>query len=105
MGMDLTRVSYDRVGGVVAYRIGRPQEGAPAIFIEKERFLPVFLKYGTSKGDGRDSITIEFKDYRKLEQGWYPFEIIYREERGFKERYTIDQVQVNGNTRFVGQGR
>ena len=60
-----------------------------------KRFLPVFLKYGTSRGDGGDSITVEFKDYRKLDQGWYPFEIIYQEEQGCRERHIIDQVQVN----------
>jgi hypothetical protein len=95
MGIDLTRASFDRVNDVVAYRIGVDNEESPAIFIEKERFLPLFLRYRTSGRDRSVSITVEFNEYRKLEQGWYPFEITYREKEGFKETYRVDQIQVN----------
>ena len=89
MGIDLERVALTRIEGTVVYRIGDADPRSPKILIEKERFLPVLLVYGTRGGGEEDRISVGFKDYRKLEMGWYPFEIDYSLGTTFQQVFSV----------------
>ena len=95
MGVNLHSVALTRIDGVIAYRIGDKEPERPKILVEKDRFLPLLLVYGASRPHVLETITVQFKDYKKLEEGWYPFEIIYTDGKAFKEIYTIHTLKAN----------
>ena len=95
MGINLNAVGLTRVEETVAYRIGDKDPDAPKIVIEKERFIPLFITYSFPGYNGKATITVLFGDYRKIDEGWYPFEINYFDPRGFRENCLIDTLQAN----------
>ncbi|MGD9034341.1 MAG: hypothetical protein PVH02_16845, partial [Desulfobacteraceae bacterium] len=95
MGVNLHSVAFTRIDGVIAYRIGDKEHDRPKILVEKDRFLPLLLVYRSSEQSGLEMITVQFKDYKKMEEGWYPFEITYSDGKAFKEVYTIHTLQAN----------
>lgn len=95
IGIDLEKVAFTRIDGIIAYRIGDKAPESPKILIEKGRFLPLLLTYRSPLNDSRDIINVRFTDYRQLEQGWYPFEIIYSSSREVKETYLVETLKVN----------
>jgi hypothetical protein len=95
MGINLNAVGLTRVEETVAYRIGGKDPDAPKIVIEKKRFLPLVLTYPFPGSRGTETITVLFSDYRKIDNGWYPFEMYYFDPRGFREHYVVDTVQAN----------
>jgi hypothetical protein len=95
MGVNLHSVAFARVDGVIAYRIGDKEPERPKILVEKDRFLPLLLVYGLSGRSGLEKITVQFKDYKKMDEGWYPFHIIYSDGKGLKESYMIHTLQAN----------
>lgn len=96
MGINLEMVAYTRIDGIVAYRIGNAQPGSPKILIEKERFLPLQLTYWAIGGHAEALVDVRFKDYREVDQGWYPFEITYSSDGWPNETYTVLTVLPNG---------
>lgn len=96
MGININLVAFTRFEGTVAYRIGDKNPDRPRIIIEKERFLPVFLAYRGGDRNGEALIKITFRDYRKVEDGWYPFEITYSQDPDSQRILTVLQLQVNG---------
>lgn len=95
MGINLNAVGLTRVEETVAYRIGSKDPDAPKIIIEKKRFIPLVLTYSFPTHDGKATITVLFSDYRKIDNGWYPFEMNYFDPRGFRENYVIDTLLAN----------
>jgi hypothetical protein len=95
MGINLNATGLTRVEETVAYRIGGKDPDAPKIIIEKERFLPLVLTYPFPGNNGTATITVLFSDYRKIDKGWYPFEITYFDPRGFRENCVIDTLEAN----------
>jgi len=95
MGINLNAVGLTRVEETVAYRIGSKDPDAPKIVIEKERFIPLVLTYSFPAHDSKATITVLFSDYRKIDKGWYPFEITYYDPRGFRENCVIETLQAN----------
>ncbi|KPK26659.1 MAG: hypothetical protein AMK69_11695 [Nitrospira bacterium SG8_3] len=95
MGVNLHSVALTRIDGVIAYRIGDKESEQPKILVEKDRFLPLLLVYKASRPSVLETITVQFKDYKKMEEGWYPFEIIYTDGKAFKEIYTIHTLKAN----------
>lgn len=95
MGVNLYSVSFTRIDGNIAYRIGDEEPESPKILIEKDRFLPLLVVYRPSENSLQETITVQFKDYRKMDQGWYPFEITYYDGKELREDYTINTLHVN----------
>lgn len=95
MGIDVQKVSYTRIDGVVAYRIGETDQVSPKVLVEKGRFLPLLLSY-KAPGLGGALAKAKFVDYRKVEQAWYPFEILCSTADGTTEKYTVRSLKVNG---------
>ena len=95
MGINLHSVALTRIDGVIAYRIGDKEPEQPKILIEKERFLPLLLVYKASRPPVQETITVQLKDYKKVEEGWYPFEIIYTDGKAIKEIYMIHTLKAN----------
>jgi hypothetical protein len=95
MGIDTEKVFFTRVDGIIAFCIGDRDPESPKILIEKERFLPLQLTYTLSSEIGEDVVRVRFKDYRQVEQGWYPFEITYSSGRYGSERYIIQSLRAN----------
>ncbi len=95
MGINLNAVGLTRVAESAVYRIGGKDPDAPKILIEKERFLPLVLTYSFPGYSDAEPITVLFGDYRKIDKGWYPFEITYFDPRGFRENCMIDTLQAN----------
>lgn len=94
-GVDTERVSYTRVDGTVAYLIGDKKSDGPNMAVEKARSLPLFFSYPSRFTQGPETIKVDFRDYRRVEQGWYPFEILISSNAGWKERYTLQSIRVN----------
>jgi len=95
LGIDLETVAFARLDGVIAYRIGRKGPDSPKILIEKERFLPLLLVYGVTDNLAMRTVTVRFSDYRKLDQGWYPFEITCTAQGGSERKYHVQTLEVN----------
>jgi hypothetical protein len=95
MGINLNAVGLERVEGSAVYRIGGKDPDVPKLLIEKERFLPLVLTYSFQGYSDTDTVTVLFGDYRKIDKGWYPFEITYFDPRGFRENGMIDTFQAN----------
>jgi hypothetical protein len=95
MGIDMEKIFFTRVDGVIAYCIGDRDPDSPKILIEKERFLPLLLTYRRLGYAGEDVVRVRFKDYRQVEQGWYPFEITYSSGWKISERYIIQSLRAN----------
>lgn len=93
--INLETVEYDRLDGTIVYRIGDKKPGSPKALIEKKRFLPLLLKYHSPDDPDGGIITIEFKDYRELDKGWFPFEIIYSVGDSILETYSIQTIEAN----------
>ena len=94
IGIDLQRVGYTRVDGVIAYRIGDTEETSPKVLIEKGRFLPLHVSYRASGPEGT-LVKAKFLDYRKVEQAWYPFETLYSRADGTTQKCTVRSLRVN----------
>jgi hypothetical protein len=95
MGINLQSVAFTRIDGVIAYRIGDREPDSPKLIIEKEKFLPLLLKYRLPDDYFREKITVRFKDYRKLDEGWFPFEITYLDGKKIREIYIINTFHAN----------
>ena len=95
MGISLHSVALTRIDRIIAYQIGGKEPERPKILIEKDRFLPLLLIYSSSESFVSETITVKFRDYRKIDKGWYPFEISYSDGRELREDYTINTLQAN----------
>jgi hypothetical protein len=99
LGIGLKRVSFSRFQGGVVYQIGDRSQGSPRLCIDKETFLPVLLQYGAIEGSregrGGEGVQVEFRDFRKVDKGWYPFEVSYRTSHGIEEIYRLETMETN----------
>lgn len=94
-GVDMEKTSFTRVDGTIAYLIGDRGPEHPRLALEKARFLPVLYVYPSRLAGYSDLVTVTFRDYRQVDLGWYPFEILCVSEGGWAERYRIESIQVN----------
>jgi hypothetical protein len=95
LGIDTQQVAYTRLEGTVAYRIGEKDPGKPKLLIEKARSLPLLFVYQRPGQEAGEWIKVRFLDYRKVEQGWVPYEIHYFSGDQWIEKYSIQSVKVN----------
>lgn len=95
IGIDTGTVSYTRIDGKIAYRIGARNPESPKLLIEKERFVPLLLVYKAPGVLNEKIISVRFQEYQKEEKGWYPYEIIYSEGEGLVERHRVQTIQFN----------
>jgi hypothetical protein len=95
MGINLQAVSFTRIDGTIAYRIGKIEDNSPRLLIEKERFLPLLLIYKPGGEMSGDTVTVRFEDYRREDAGWLPFQITYSVNDEIREEYTIQSLQTN----------
>lgn len=95
MGINLQLVALTRIDGVIAYRIGDKGPHSPKILIEKKRFFPLHLVYVSPENVDRNMVRIHFLDYRKVDQGWFPFEITYFSGNEIGQRYIVHTLQAN----------
>lgn len=96
MGIDLKEVAFDRVNETVVYRIGGKNPEIPKLFIEKRRFLPILLEYRESGWAEGPMITIRFGDYRRVKEGWYPYEVTYSRGDHVLKTYRILDLKTQG---------
>ncbi len=97
LGIQIWDVGYDRCDGIVAYRVGTRDHDGPRLLVDKERYFPLLLSYVLpGDPDGR-LVTVRFKDYRKDEAGWYPYEIEYALENAPTEIYFILNLTANAS--------
>jgi hypothetical protein len=95
LGVPSANSSYTRIGGKVAYRIGSQAGDGPMLLLEKDRFLPVLLVFEPPNDRTGELARVRFKDYRKVGDGWFPFEIHYDGPSGVTEAYLVRQVMFN----------
>ncbi len=93
-GIDISIVSLTHVGNEVAYRIGNKTEMSPYLIVQRDHFLPVLLRI-CGQGLGTIPFTVEFKDYDKVGEGWYPKRIICTADSGEEEEYVVQRVEAN----------
>ena len=89
LGIQVQDLGYDRCDGVVAYRIGARDPANPRFLVDKKRFFPLLLSYILPGDPQGRLVTVRFKDYRKIDAGWYPHEIEYALEDAPTEAYHI----------------
>jgi hypothetical protein len=94
-GVDMEKASFTRVDGTVAYLIGEQGPERPRLALEQARFLPLLFVYPSRLAGSPDLVKVLFRDYRQVDPGWYPFEILCTSENGWTERYRIESIQVN----------
>ena len=95
MGIDLGLVAITRYNGIIAYRLGDKDPKGPKLLVEKERFLPLQLSYRRWGDSGHKTVTVLFNDYRKVAEGWYPFETAIFTEEEVEERCFVTDLVVN----------
>jgi hypothetical protein len=95
MGINLNSVAFTRFDGVIAYRLGDEDARKPKLLIERERFLPLLLNYRLWGDSGEKTVTVRFDDYRKVAEGWYPYEIAIFAGEDLEERYFVTDLQAN----------
>ena len=95
MGINLNSVAFTRFDGVIAYRLGDEDARKPKLLIEKEKFLPLLLNYRLWGDSGEKTVTVRFDDYRKVAEGWYPYEIAIFAGEDLDERYFVTDLQAN----------
>jgi len=95
MGVDLKKVSFTRIDGVIAYCIGDRDAASPKILVQKENFLPLLLSYKVRGQSSEERIRVRFKDYREIGSGWYPFEIVSSSRGRIVEKYRVRSIRVN----------
>ena len=95
MGINQESVGFTRFNETIVYCIGDKGQQSPKLLIEKQRFLPLLISYQVPGDPGQDMVTVQFDDYRKLQDGWYPHQISYRLGKDISVRYFILDVQVN----------
>ena len=79
----------------VAYRIGREDARAPALFLEKSRFVPLLLIYETPDARPGEFLEIRFQEYRKTGDGWFPHAILYTAASGVTGICRVKAVRPN----------
>lgn len=96
MGIDTGRVSFTRINDVVAYCIGYCDDESPRLLIDKERFLPIFASFRMETDSGKRIVNVYLNDYRRLPEGWYPFEIVYFiGDSLIRKKCTVINLKVN----------
>jgi len=93
MGIDFGHVDYTRSEDSVAYWIGGETPRSPGLVIEKERFLPLLLVRPSA--DPQKGVRVQFGDYRRVEQGWYPFRVRTTQGDQTACRHTVRSVRAN----------
>jgi hypothetical protein len=94
-GIDLGSVSLTRLDGTIAYCVGETPKQGHRLLMEKERFLPLLLNYSTVLNGETRNVEVRFKDYRKMEHGWFPFKIEYSLDGEPVEDYYILEAKFN----------
>ena len=88
VGINTEKTFYTRFEGKIAYLIGEKNEGSARLIVDKELFLPLYLKYGDYR--------FYFSDYNEyIENVWYPFQIVYSYNGKVTEEYTIMDIRAN----------
>lgn len=94
-GIDLEKVSLTRLNNVIAFCIGTTPKEGPRLLIEKERFLPLLVSHETKLGQETRVVEVRFEDYRKVQNGWFPFKIEYFLDGEPVEKYTVLEASFN----------
>ena len=95
LGIQIWDLGYDRCEGVVAYRVGARDPEGPRLLVDKKRFFPLLLSYMLPGDPEGRLVTVRFRDYRKNDAGWYPYEIEYTLEDAPIEVYHILNLTAN----------
>jgi hypothetical protein len=95
LGIDTQQVAYTRLEGAVAYCVGEKDPKKPKLLIEKARVLPLLMVYRRPGQGAGGLIRVRFLDYRKVEQGWVPFEIHTFSGEQWIEKHSVYSVKVN----------
>jgi hypothetical protein len=105
LGIRIWDLGYDRCDSVVAYRVGAREPDNPRLLVDKKRFFPLLLAYILPGDPEGRLVTVRFKDYRKINAGWYPYKIEYALEDAPTEVYYILNLTANApiqNSLFEG---
>lgn len=95
-GVDPARIAFTRLEGKVAYRLGGGRPESPVLLVEKDRLLPLLIRYPLESDSGTELVSIHFEKYRRLKQGWYPYEIYYHDAQGnLLASYKTSDLAVN----------
>jgi hypothetical protein len=95
MCVNIEAVAFTRLDGTVAYRIGDKGPESPKLLIDKERFLPLLMTYWVRNYSKEVKVTVRFSDYRRLRNGWYPFEITYTKGDDLFEHHFVLDFKAN----------
>ncbi|MGE5839010.1 MAG: hypothetical protein ACM34H_03690 [Deltaproteobacteria bacterium] len=95
LGVDTQQVAYTRLEGTVVYCIGEKNAKSPKLLIEKARALPLLLIYRRPGQAAGELIRVRFLDYRRVEQGWVPFEVHTFSGDQWTAKYSVHSVKAN----------
>ncbi|MDY6880947.1 MAG: hypothetical protein SV686_11920 [Thermodesulfobacteriota bacterium] len=95
MGINTEVVSFTRLEGIIGYRVGNKYGNDPILIIEKERFLPLFLRYRYLRDSEWKTVSVKFDDYRTRLKRWFPGKINLFLGEEFDVKSVVTGVQVN----------
>lgn len=96
LGINIDMVAFTRFNNIIAYRIGLNTPESPQLILEKKRFLPLLFVYQPRTLSMENNIiSVQFGDYRQLEQGWYPHEIKVNYSNQEPWTYIIQTIKAN----------
>ncbi len=94
LGINTNERAFVLQDRVICYRIGGKTNDAPVLLVEKQRCIPILLR--TKPPSSATSLrVISFKDYRQIDEDWYPFETIISEDGKIIVRCVVKEIKVN----------
>ena len=98
LGMNVSKSSYGRWEGTVAYVIGAqyPDESKPQLWVEKSSFLPIRWIFQVDHPSvGQDRVEFRYKDWQQTEGAWYPGLIEIIQGKGLSRRIDLQDIEIN----------
>ena len=98
LGMNVSKSSYGRWEGAVAYVIGAqyPDESTPQLWVDKSSLLPVRWIFQVDHPSvGMDRVEFRYKDWQQNEGTWYPGLIEVIQGKGLSRRIDVQDIEIN----------
>ncbi len=94
VGVQSSEVSLTHIGSEIAYLIGRRRIGESYLILSRKTFLPLLLHIGVA-GSPMGPFDLRFNDYRRVDEGFYPYRIICEADHTGAEEYVAQEAIAN----------
>ncbi|RJR26301.1 MAG: hypothetical protein C4582_01885 [Desulfobacteraceae bacterium] len=95
LGINSGERCLSRQDGVISYRLGDKDKQSSALFVEKERVIPILFRTRIQSATAHGFRVVSFKDYRQVDEDWYPHELEISEYGATVVRFMITEIKVD----------